>query len=278
MAFKLAMSAGTFSVQGGDLLMMVQAISKAKFTGINFIETHIRGYVEKDHSIREIRDLLIKYKLHPVSVDALREWQNWENWDAGKRREHQKFAEQFIDQCKGIGCDCVTCISVAENRESHRRMQGFKEMCDIAKASNMRIALEFLPWTDLRNIEMAWDVVREADCSNGGLLLDTFHFFKGGSKIDDLREVPTEKIFLVHLDDAPDLSMDLHEMSSYGRLFPGEGAFPLKKFLDALIVEKGYKGWIVLEVLNKGERNADYSEIARKGKKSMENVLGRYGS
>jgi hypothetical protein len=58
MTAKLAMNRGTFSLESGDLLMMVQAISRAKFTGVNFRDNHIGEYVKKDHSIQEIKNLL----------------------------------------------------------------------------------------------------------------------------------------------------------------------------------------------------------------------------
>jgi sugar phosphate isomerase/epimerase len=116
-------------------------------------------------------------------------------------------------------------------------------------------------------------VVQKADCSNGGLLIDTFHFFKGGSKIDDLREVPTDKIFLIHLDGAPDLPIDSKEMCVNYRVFPGEGIFPLSQFLGVLTAEKGYKGWFSLEILNKENQKVDYNQTAEKGKSSLEKYL-----
>lgn len=170
----------------------------------------------------------------------------------------------------------MVCCAFAEDGDITRDLSNFKEICDIAKPYDIRIALEFLPWAELRDIRMAWEVVRRANYSNGGLLLDTFHFFKGGSKIGDLREVPTDKIFFVHIDDAPDLPTNSKEMCMYHRVFPGEGIFPLSQFLDVLILEKGYKDWIVLEVLNKENRNIDYSEIVEKGKESIGKVLNRY--
>ena len=273
MPLKLAMNTGTFNLQSADLFMMVQAISRAEFTGIDLRDNHIREYIQKGHTFQEIKNLWKEYKLHPISVHALREWQNR---DSNKREEYRKFAEQFIDECKNIGCDCVVCAAYAENGDIHRDITSLKEICDIAKPYDIRVAVEFLPWAGLRDTRMTWEVLRQANCSNGGLLLDTFHYFKGGSQIDDLREVPTEKIFLVHLDDAPDLPIHSKEMCMNHRVFPGEGIFPLGQFLDVLLLEKRYKDWIVLEVLNKENQNIDYVETAKKGKNSLEEVLSRY--
>lgn len=74
MALKLAINTGTFSLQSVDFLKMVQVISKAKFTGIDFRDKHIQEYIQKGHSILEIKNLLKKYKLHPISNNSLRDW------------------------------------------------------------------------------------------------------------------------------------------------------------------------------------------------------------
>ena len=267
MPLKLAMNTGTFNFHSVDFLNMVQATSRAEFTGINLRDNHIEEFVQRGHSVQEIKELL---------NDSLRDWQNWENLGSKEKEEYRKRAEQCFDVCKGIGCDCIVCPTFAEDGDILRDIRSFKGICDMAKAHDIRLALEFLPWAGLRDIRMAWEVVRRANCSHGGLLVDTFHYFKGGSKIDDLREVPTEKIFLVHFNDAPDLRIDSKEMCFNHRVFPGEGIFPLGQFLDMLLVEKGYGGWISLEVLNRENQDVDYDEIAQRAKKSMEKVLSRY--
>jgi len=276
MAFKLAMNTGTFNFQSVDLPKAIQAISKGKFTGVNFRDNHIREHLRKGHSLREIKRLLEEHQLEPVALDALRDWQEWEKWDSKKRRAYRETAEFFFDECRQIGCPCIAAPTFAVKSDLQEDIQNFKSMCEIAKPYGILLALEFLPWVELRDVRMAWEVVRRADCENGGLLVDTFHFFKGGSKIEDFREVPVEKIFLIHLNDAPDLPIDSKVMCFDHRAFPGEGAFPLKGFLDVLILEKKYKGWISLEVLNQENPKIDYPEIVDRGKRTVARVLSSY--
>jgi len=270
MAVRFAMNTGTFTLQSVDFLRLVQAISRAGFTGIDLRDNHIQEYVQKGHSIQEMRNLLKEYQLHPVAINSLRDWQNWGN---KKEEEYRAFIEQYFNESKGIGCDCVICCAFAEEGDRERDIRYFKEICTIAKSYDIRIALEFLPWAELRDIKMAWEVVRKANCSNGGILVDSFHFFKGGSKIDDLREIPTEKIFLVHLDDAPDLPIHAKEMCMNHRVFPGEGIFAFDQILNVLISEKGYLDWVSLEVLNKDNQRVDYGELAKKGRNSLEKLF-----
>ncbi len=55
----------------------------------------------------------------------------------------------------------------------------------------------------------AWEIVRRADHSNVGLILDSFHTLS--RKIDPatIRSIPGDKIFFVQLADAPLIEMDL---------------------------------------------------------------------
>jgi len=272
-ALRLAMNTGTFNFQKIDLLSAVNALSKSEFQGINLRDNHIQDYIRSGHSIREIKDLLEKHGLHPVAVDALREWQNWAKWDRKKQAAYVSYVEQFFYECKQLGCRCIAAPAFAEESDVRMDVRAFKKMCDNAKGHDISVALEFLPWAEVRDIQRAWEVVEQADCLNGGLLIDTFHFFKGGSQIEHFRQVPVEKIFLIHLNDAPDLPLDSKEMCFNHRVFPGEGIFPLNEFLSVLLLEKGYEGWISLEVLNKGNENRDYSDIVDRGEKSIERVL-----
>jgi 4-hydroxyphenylpyruvate dioxygenase len=274
MNLKLAMNTGTFNLGSIYFQDAVRAISKAGFTGIDPRDNHIQEYLEKGHSIQDVKKLLEENQLHPIAMNSLRDWQT----RGGKTKgEYRKLVEHYLEQSKGMGCDYVICCAFAEKSNIDTDTRHFKEVCDIAKSVGIEIVLEFLPWVTLRDVRTAWEVVRRANCSNSGLLIDTFHYFKGGSRIEDLREVPAEKIFFIHLDDAPDLPIDTKEMCMNHRVFPGEGAFPLRQFLDVLILEKKYDGWIGLEVLNKEYQHVDYSQIAEKGRRTAEEVLRCYG-
>jgi len=57
----------------------------------------------------------------------------------------------------------------------------------------------------------------------GGLVSDTFHFCLGSSKVEDLVKVPTEKIFLIHVPDATDVSPEKLRTNQDYRNFPGQG-------------------------------------------------------
>jgi sugar phosphate isomerase/epimerase len=81
----------------------------------------------------------------------------------------------------------------------------------------------------------AWEIVRGAARTNGGILFDTWHFFRGVPDLDLLAGVPGERIFSVQVSDgAPELRESLVKDTFRHRLLPGEGTFDLLGVLRVL--------------------------------------------
>jgi sugar phosphate isomerase/epimerase len=88
--------------------------------------------------------------------------------------------------------------------------------------------------TAVADVAAAWRIVRDADRLNGGLVFDTWHFFRGSADYDALAEVPGERIFAVQVDDAlPEIVGDLWQDTKH-RVMPGDGSFDLPRVLLAL--------------------------------------------
>jgi sugar phosphate isomerase/epimerase len=114
----------------------------------------------------------------------------------------------------------------------------FAELCDRAAEHDLRLQLEFVPGTGLHDLAAAWAVVEAADRPNGGVLLDTWHFFRSESSFELLEALPAEKVFGLQIEDAPAaFPADPARESLHGRLLPGEGEFDLPRFM-ATVADK----------------------------------------
>ncbi|MCK5554475.1 MAG: sugar phosphate isomerase/epimerase, partial [Deltaproteobacteria bacterium] len=140
-------------------------------------------------------------------------------------------------QCPVVG------LPSEEVGEIRNAVEDFKRLCHLAHDFGFSVAFEFIGWAkQFNNVKSAWEVVGEADCPNGGLLIDTFHFVKAGSTIEDLKRVPMEKVFLVHVNDAKPLPLGIKEQSRGHRFYPGEGEARIQEIMDCF-VESGYNGF-----------------------------------
>jgi len=114
----------------------------------------------------------------------------------------------------------------------------------------------------LSQLAAAWEIIELAEAPNGGLVIDAFHFHRGGSSPEMLVPVTGDKIFLVQISDAVDLPVrDLHDRH---RVYPGSGAIPLEPLLSA-VRDKGYSSYYSLELHNEGYWQQDPLLVAREG-------------
>ncbi len=111
----------------------------------------------------------------------------------------------------------------------------FAGICDRAAEHGLLVHIEFLPWSRIPDVRAAWEIVRRADRSNGGVLVDAWHFFRGGADQSALRAVPGDRVLGLQLDDGPaEPEPDLPVASLHERLLPGEGELDLGALLQSL--------------------------------------------
>ena len=68
-------------------------------------------------------------------------------------------------------------LLVAGNDPDEARLtERFAALCDLAAGYGIYPHLEFMPWTDVRDLSQAMRVVANADHANGCVLVDAFHF------------------------------------------------------------------------------------------------------
>lgn len=111
----------------------------------------------------------------------------------------------------------------------------FAALCDRAAEFGLLVHLEWLAWSRIPDLGTALDVVSLADRPNGGINIDTWHCARTGTDPHDLLAIPAERVLAVQIDDGPaEPEKNLIEATLHERLLPGEGAFDLIGYLDAI--------------------------------------------
>ena len=78
----------------------------------------------------------------------------------------------------------------------------FAALCDRAGGFGAQVQLEFMPFTVVGDVQSAWSVVHGAGRDNGGVVVDTWHFFRGNPDLAALEAVPGDRVFAVQVADA----------------------------------------------------------------------------
>jgi sugar phosphate isomerase/epimerase len=177
---------------------------------------------------RQARDLGLDLVIDPVM-----------NWYPDREPSPSRFAGVSTDDalriCEALGVTSLSAIATASSDVPVPDLAGyFGRLCDRAAGFGARVHLEFIPFTIVRTLRTAWDLVRAADRPNGGLVFDTWHFFRGEPEFEVLAGIPGDRIFCVQLDDAPAVPSGPLREETQHRLLPGDGALDLVAAIRAL--------------------------------------------
>jgi sugar phosphate isomerase/epimerase len=119
-----------------------------------------------------------------------------------------------------------------------RALERFAALCELARPLGLGIDLEFISWTETPDLAAAAKVLREANQPNAGMLVDTLHFARSGSTIEELSKLPREWFRYAQVCDAPAQVPATREeviyAARFARLFPGEGGLPVREILACL--------------------------------------------
>jgi 2-keto-myo-inositol isomerase len=103
------------------------------------------------------------------------------------------------------------------------------------------------------------------------LVIDTFHFYVGGSTLESIQALDPSRVFIFHINDAEDLPRA--ELQDRHRLLPGLGILPVKEIWSALQAI-GYDQMASVEIFRPEYWEWDPMELAVRAKEAAENVLG----
>lgn len=144
---------------------------------------------------------------------------------------------QFFEAAAVLGATTMAAVHLTGGTVSHQQaVDGFGALCDDAAEHDMRVGLEFLPFSGIPGLADGWAVVRDADRANGGLVFDVWHYVRSGRDDALLRTVPADRFFSIQLSDGPAVAPgdDLLEEAMWSRLPPGDGEMDVAGILDVL--------------------------------------------
>ena len=117
----------------------------------------------------------------------------------------------------------------------------------------------------------AWDIVQRTADPDSTIILDAFHNWNSNSTLDDLREIPLEKISHYHIDDAA-LGKAPTTQTDPDRVMIGEGQIDLAAEI-AVLKEIGYDKTVSLELFNAELWEQDPLEVISTGLARMKSLF-----
>jgi 4-hydroxyphenylpyruvate dioxygenase len=258
-------SIATVSISG-TLEEKLRAIATAGFDAVEIFENDFTCF---DGSARDVAKLCGDLGL---TICALQPFRDFEGMPEPQRAQAFRRAERKFDLMQELGTDLLlVCsnVSPASLGGIDRAAADFRELGERAAAWGLRVGFEALAWgRHVNDYRDAWEIVRRADHTSIGIILDSFHTLAPSFPIDPIQAIPGDRIFLVQLADAPQLELDVLSWSRHFRCFPGQGNLALQDFMRS-IEATGYGGPLSLEIFNDQFRAQSAKEVAIDGMRSL---------
>ena len=251
---------------GGTLGEKLAAASAARFDGVELFEPDlIAAPLAPEEVRRRLADLGLVCELYQPLRDIV---------GVPPELFHRKLwlVRAKFDLMQRLGARmALLCSSVSPHAldDDDLAAQQLSAVADEAQTRGLTVAYEALAWgTHVSDYIHAWQIVQRAAHPALGICLDSFHILARGSSLDEIATIPSDKLFIVQLADAPRLRMDELQWSRHFRCFPGQGAFDLESFLGRVLAA-GYGGPLSLEIFNDIFRQADPFRTAVDGRRSL---------
>lgn len=188
-------------------------------------------------------------------------WAEWQEDDQAYRQGLERLP-QIADLAVDLGCrHCVTSVRPAcderpyhENFEFHRRR--LEEMGEVLGAHGLRLGLEFQAPSHLRkgrafqfihSFEALTQLIKSVTDEHVGAVVDLWHLHVGGGQIEQIRQLPAERLVAAYLSDVPQ-DADLEGLEATSRLLPKETGVVDSVACLRLLAELGFDGPVTPKV------------------------------
>ena len=184
-----------------------------------------------------------------------------------------------VELAQAIGADRLVTPSAGNATytvdDYKRGVDNMREAAEIAKPFGITLMLEHARTSRFAgSLPTALKLVRETNHPNYKVMMDTYHFWGGISKFEDLDLLRDGELHHLHFEDVP--AEPIRELQGQPeRRFPGEGIVPLRRIVEVL-KRKKYIGPASLELFQAATpalQDIDPYQMAMKAKAAIEPLI-----
>lgn len=265
--FKTCLNASTLFPYKLDIREQMRVASEAGYEAVEIWMRDLDAYVEAGGSIAELKAYAESLGIAiPNAIAFFR----WADADDTERRQGFAQAEREMKMLAELGCTAVAAppYGNVETVTPEEMAEWFAELVKLGRTVGVEPYLEF--WgraPKLSRLDEAAAVAMMSGCPDAKLLLDPFHMYVGGSRVEGVGYWRGERIGIVHVNDYP-AEPPRAAIADRDRVFPGEGIAPLKA-LARLLHDAGYDGYLSLELFIPDFGGRPALDVARQGLDSI---------
>jgi len=255
----------------------IAAASAAGFRALEIWAAKMDTYLA-EQPVEALKSLFDQAALRPASINSIEfiTFRPPEEYATVKAR-----CQELCELALALGCDRIvvvpspTPVDTSWGEIRDKSVHVLRELSEIAAPHGVQLAFEFLGfgWCSVRTLAQCWEIVRETDRANVGLVIDTCHFYAGRSELRTIEQLDPLKILIFHINDVEERPLDTIEDAH--RLLPGEGVIPLDDIL-ARLRRIGFDGLCSIELFRPEYWERDPVELATAARAATMDIVARY--
>ena len=263
--FGYCLNTSTIRGQKLPLAKEIEIAARAGYKGIEPWVAEIDQHVKSGGTLADLRKQIADLGL---SVESVIGFAEWVVDDEARRAKGLAEAKRIMDLTAEIGGKRLAAPAAGVSEKDHLDLptiaKRYRALLALGERQGVAPQLEL--WGFARVLsklsEVAY-VAIEADHPQACILADSYHLYKGGTDLSNLRLLSGDAMHVFHINDYP-ASPERKDITDAFRVFPGDGVAPLAALFKTLN-QIGFRGMLSLEVFNREYWNQDALFIARSG-------------
>jgi len=238
-----------------------EAAVEAGYTGLGLVYQDIQSNAAK-MGLKGMRKLFDDTGIKHVEVEFLGDW--FEQGEA--KAQSDRVRKELVEAAAVLGARDLKIAPKMWTEEIDVAHYGkaLAEVADVAATIGIDVAIEVLPFTNIRDLKTACAVVSRSGRANAGLCVDIWHMQRGEIPLGEVAELPASYIKSVELNDArAQIVGSLWDDTINERVYPGEGSFDVTGFIRA-IRKTGWEGFWSVEILSRTYRTGSLKDQAKR--------------
>jgi 2-keto-myo-inositol isomerase len=252
----------------------VRIAGAAGFDVLEITATKLDKYLQM-HTLADARKLIDAAKLKTHAVNSIEKINV-----ASERQNVLARTKEISEWCRALACPWIIAVpgpapaGATWNQIRDDTIAALRGMNDISAPLGVNLAFEFLgfPWCAVQTVAQAWEIVKTINLPTVGMVIDTCHFFAGGSTIDSIQAIDGKKLAVFHINDVEKMPREYIEDAH--RLFPGDGVIPLQEIVGA-VRATGYDGVASVEIFRPEYWRRKPLAVAKEAYTKSKKVIGK---
>lgn len=267
-AFRFCLNTSTISGQNPGLLKYIDIAAKAGYSGVELWVRDVKQYLDAGNKASDLKKYIEGKGLTVENAIGFAPWLTPEGMQQMK---------QEMEMMGSIGCKRMAApimLKPGEDLDMFEAGKKYRALIELGKQTGLKPLLEFWGASKaLYHIGQAMMIAAIANHPDVCILADVYHMFRGGSGYDTLKMLKGNTIEVFHMNDFVS-TIPREEQKDSDRVYPGDGAAPMKQILTDLKNMGGTK-ILSLELFNKEYWAKPAEEVAKTGIEKMKALVAQ---